>query len=195
MLPVTDGAQVGQDVAEQVARHHHVERLRLAHEVHRRRVHQQRARSARPGSPSRTASNTSSHRTMPYTWAFDLVMLRELLPRPLAGRVERGPEDALAAAAGEHARLDRDLVRACPGTAGRRPGRTRPRCSRGRPACRSSRASCRRSGHGTPANRYAGRRFTYWSNFRRIGSSSSWTVIVSGTSGRRRRRTGWRRAA
>ena len=39
-----DGAQVGQDVAEQVARHHHVERLRPAHEVHRRRVHQQFAR-------------------------------------------------------------------------------------------------------------------------------------------------------
>ncbi len=38
-----DGAEVGQDVAEEIAGDHHVERLRLAHEIHGRRIDEQRA--------------------------------------------------------------------------------------------------------------------------------------------------------
>ncbi len=40
-----------------------------------------------------------------------------------------------------------------------------------------------RSGQGTPSNRYAGRRLTYWSKFRRIGRSRPCRVMWSGTSG------------
>ena len=39
-----DGCDVRKDVSEQVAGYHHVERFRTAHEVHARRVHEQRLR-------------------------------------------------------------------------------------------------------------------------------------------------------
>ena len=105
-----DGAQVGQDVAEQIAGHHHVEALRLAHEVHRRRVDQQGTGLDVRDSPCATSRKTSSHSTMPNSWAFDLVIEVTFSPA-CPGTLEGGANDALAAAAREQVRLQGDLVR------------------------------------------------------------------------------------
>ena len=68
-------AQVGQDVAEQVAGDDDVELLRIEHHARGQRVDVLVPDASPPGSPCATAATTSSQKTMEWLSAFDLVAL------------------------------------------------------------------------------------------------------------------------
>ena len=189
-------AEVGQDVAEQVRRDDHVERLRVRDHARRQRVDVVLALRRRPGSPR------GRPRRPP----------RPTAPSSAAARSTWWRSPAASAGASRRARRRSGAIRSMP-------------CRVKTPVCSATSCGVPdvqpaadagvlalgvlahadhvdvgaargwRSGDVRPGSRRIGRRFTYWSKRCRSGRISSHTETWSGTAGRRSRRGRWRRTA
>ena len=103
------GGEIAQDIAEEIRSHHHIEGLRTPHEVHGRRIHQQRF-----GFNAGELGRHFAKRAVPQRHAVALrVGLGDrgdaLLLTALHGEIEGEAHNAFDAAAGEYRRLDGDL--------------------------------------------------------------------------------------
>src|SRR5450759_3168520 len=102
-------AFVGQDVAELVGRHHHVELLRVHHELHRKTVDQHFIELA-VGELLRHLAALLGKHAADQPVDRPLVHAGHLLAAARACNLKRFARDAIGAAARDHARADRDLV-------------------------------------------------------------------------------------
>src|SRR5450759_431833 len=102
-------AFVGQDVAELVGRHHHVELLRVHHELHRKTVDQHFIELAVGELLRHLAALLGKHAADQTVDRF-LVHAGHFLAAARACNFKRFTRDAIGAVARDHARADRDLV-------------------------------------------------------------------------------------
>ena len=96
------GGEVGQDVGVQVGGDDGVDGLRLQRHAHGHGVDQHLVPGARRGTRAATSAAISSHITMPWRWALDLVTTVKQLARARAGEREGKAHDARDAGAREH---------------------------------------------------------------------------------------------
>ena len=182
-LPGDRGAEIGEDVAEQVAGHHDVEGGGIARPSARRGRRRGSGRVVMCGNSAATSSNDVVPQRHPVAQRVGLRRARHVPAAVLARVLERVADDPLDAVAGEHGGLDGELGRVPAVDAPAGAARTRPRCSRARRRCRRPRAATPASGLCTPRSSRAGRRLTYWSKTWRRVRISPHTVTVSGTRG------------
>ena len=181
IVPHTAGPEVGQDVAEQVRADDDVEPVRMQDELRASGCRCGTGRCGSPGYCAAIALKRSSQYGIVIEMPFDLVAEVTCFARARPRQLEREPQDAVDALAGEHRSAGPRSRARCLRTCGRRPTSIRPRCSRARRRSRCRRACGSASGVGMPGISRHGRRLTYWSNRRRNWISEPQSETWSGT--------------